>query len=591
MTATLLPDDARIQRKVAESYRRFWGFPMFCADLLKVRAKDAQLKPFRLNPPQKAVWKALKKQYSETERTRLICLKCRQPGLSTMCEALLFWKVMHHENTRAISMAHDLEVSETLFEIIKVFYEEMPQHLRPERRYYTRRELSFERSDNAKQLTGNGANLRSSIGILTAGSRDSGIGRTTRLLHFSEAARYKQSEGLLTGALQAVPMLPGTMVLIESAAHPDGRWFKTEYERAKSGVGEYVPIFVPWFLDPEYSIADATISAYTPLEEQLRRLLELTDGQIAWRRAKITELDGLSVITGVSGEDLFAQEYPMDDLECWRAAGRTVFDLPSLLWAEHCTAAPLMEGGIVTVDKKGARFLSNYGYEDLGRPPLSVWQLPVKGRKYTIGADVAMGVKGGDFSDACVLDLQTKEQVAEWHGHEEPVAFAEVLRAMGLWYNHAHIAVEKNSAGYATHAKLLEVYPRVYRWRQRDRFTSELADRTGWNTTRQSKRYLVGLAKHYLAQKASTIRSRGLVEEMRTFICTDSEKFEASLGHHDDRVMAYMIALVAADDETHVPGRSTIIKPQPPAPRIVPWKQAVPLPKSRKRPRYSWTIP
>jgi hypothetical protein len=60
---------------------------------------------------------------------------------------------------------------------------------------------------------------------------------------------------------------------------------------------------------------------------------------------------------------------------------------------------------------------------------------------YYIGADVAMGVRGGDYSVAQVLDSK-KRQVAVWRGHVHPDHFATVLAALGYYYNTARIAVE-----------------------------------------------------------------------------------------------------------------------------------------------------
>ena len=53
------------------------------------------------------------------------------------------------------------------------------------------------------------------------------------------------------------------------------------------------------------------------------------------------------------------------------------------------------------------------------------------GEQYVVGADVAMGVRNGDYSVAQILDSK-KRQVATWRGQVHPDYFVEVLYALEL---------------------------------------------------------------------------------------------------------------------------------------------------------------
>jgi len=65
--------------------------------------------------------------------------------------------------------------------------------------------------------------------------------------------------------------------------------------------------------------------------------------------------------------------------------------------------------------------------EGAGAPPvpnLTVFAVPVPGRKYVIGADPAEGNPTSDDSAATVLDVETGEEVATLAGKFELALFA-----------------------------------------------------------------------------------------------------------------------------------------------------------------------
>lgn len=91
---------------------------------------------------------------------------------------------------------------------------------------------------------------------------------------------------------------------------------------------------------------------------------------------------------------------------------------------------------------------------DLSHPMynLQVRSLPVEGRQYVIGADFALGVEGGDFDAACVLDLthylETGQdyQVAEL-SCRMGVSFYKPLYALCRMYNNAFLLGEQQGGG------------------------------------------------------------------------------------------------------------------------------------------------
>ena len=81
-------------------------------------------------------------------------------------------------------------------------------------------------------------------------------------------------------------------------------------------------------------------------------------------------------------------------------------------------------------------------------PGLTVWEEPIPGRRYVIGADPAEGNPNSDESAACVLDAESWAQVAELTGKIEPSTFAGYLDELGRWYNGADVMAERNNHGH-----------------------------------------------------------------------------------------------------------------------------------------------
>lgn len=85
---------------------------------------------------------------------------------------------------------------------------------------------------------------------------------------------------------------------------------------------------------------------------------------------------------------------------------------------------------------------------------LHVMELPRDGATYIIGADVAQGSTFGSAkqeADQSTLTVLRKEglnlvQVAEAAYRNENYVFGQIIAAVGAWYNHAYVNVERNLA-------------------------------------------------------------------------------------------------------------------------------------------------
>ena len=533
--------EAKEARRKAIRQRLLTDFEFYASRCLKIRTKDASIVPFVLNRAQRLFLLRILDQWQRTGRVRVIVLKARQLGLSTLWGGFMYWWISQRKATKGIVVTHKADATNALFDMTKRYHQEMEPTMRPHTSRSNSRGLTFDKLDSGYM-------------IATAGSDTVGRGDTLQLAHLSEAGLWPKSKAaeIGNGLLQAVPNLPDTFVCIESTARGKSGWFYQQY-LAATGTDEtngsgYEVIFIPWFMDDGYSVeVPESGLTRTPDEDDLctRIFAEteetITDGQLLWRRQKVAQ-DGL---------DLFRQEYPSWAEEAFLTSGAPVFNLTALAEAE--AAAP--------------EILHRLEFE----PVIADFQPSPRGRLFTyaeidpnedyvIGADVAKGVGReerrddhgnllvtgeGDYSVAIVLDSK-KKLVAKWRGHVDPDYYADILYALGKLYNTARLAVEFNNHGILPNVRLHKdkgyenLYTReVYDKQNPDEPRTEL----GFYTDVKTRPLIIDELRMAVRDGSLTLTDRDTIREMTTFVADPlTGKIAADLGCHDDCVMALAIA-------------------------------------------------
>ena len=522
-----------------EMYRQMASY--FFEQQLKITTKAASgsgdtLVPYKLNRIQKRLLAYVLHCIKNGKPIRMIILKARQLGISTLVQAIVFWRAVLNQNMNALTMAHDNPTSEAIFKMAKVFYENMSAMIRPQRRYSTKRELDFRSSE--KEAAEGNPGLGSRISVQTAGNASSGAGMTLHILHLSECGRYEHLEDLKEAVFPAVPDAPGTIIIMESTAKGAGTEFYNEWQRALSGNSTFEPFFAAWWELEEYAkdFADGEMDDLDAEERALVELFKLDLRQLKWRRDKIKELGGLPD---------FKQSFPATPEEAWVTAGDPVFEGAVLDKLFETVSHPKYLGEIVGMELRVA-YENHEEMDDL----LAVWEMPKKEESYDLAADVALGGPDGDFSVLVVIERYGKRVMAVWRGKMDPFDFADLIESVGNFYNTAQVAVEVTGPGYATNHKLNSTYANLYRGRDRTQATNKLKSKTGWDTSQKSKRYMISLARTQF-RKYPQLRSRGLWMELTRFVDYGNEVYRGAPGFHDDYVMAYLIALVISDDENY----------------------------------------
>lgn len=136
-------------------------------------------------------------------------------------------------------------------------------------------------------------------------------------------------------------------------------------------------------------------------------------------------------------------------------------------------------------------------------------------------------------------------QVAEFRNNKiKPYLYADVVNAVGRWYDKALLTVEKASGGHSVIERLRyeHHYMNMTKYKTYDEF-----NRTVWNvgfsTNNKTKSIAVNDAREWFDKGMVGIVSNYLLEEMKTFVAEENGSFNAVIGSHDDLVSAMWLCI------------------------------------------------
>lgn len=566
----LSPDD-----QIRETVKLIAGdFLLFCERNLMIRDKYSnQLIPFYdvLNWEQMELIKMVAEDLAMGRPIRYIVLKARQMGMSTLIEAMGYWWTSTHRFTTTVIIAHEKEATKNLYEMFRRYYEYSHPSFKPDRKYNTKQDLTFDVSDEVKK-TYDAQNLpspglQSEIKTMVA-TEGKGRSSTIKFLHGSECAFWDDSADVTSAAVQAVPMAPETFIFLESTANGIGGYFYDEWNASKRGESQFRPVFFPWHSHNEYetpNIIEDDLGDLDAEEEALYKLFE-HEGydraswprKIYWRRLKKKEFR--------TDPKKFYQEYPSTPEEAFLASGRPVFDVPMLQEMERIAVDaqkthPYMCGDIKKVvdpetGMERIKFIEIRRVGDNDPTPLRVWWDVDRSRKYVIGVDVSEGIeveassgKEADFSVITVFDVLARKVVARWRGYADPDQLGEIVFNIGTYYNTALVGVEINNHGIATAAKLRNMFYRNLYMREtaEDEQFQVRTTKFGWQTNKKTKPIMISELQRSIREGDIIDLDIVFIREAMSYIRKDNGAMEAQQGQHDDVVMSTAIALQMAD--------------------------------------------
>jgi len=421
---------------------------------------------FRLWPEQVQVAETI------ANEKHVIILKARQLGMTWLMLALALWlMVFYPASTVLLFSRRDDESVDLLDFRLKGMYRRIPGWMQAR---------AIETDNDHEFRLSNGS-------VAMAFPTTGGDSYTANLVIVDEADLISDLRRLMASVKPTIDAGGRMVLLSRSEKKKPGSIFKRMYAAAKAGRSGWRAIFLAWWSRPERDQAW--------YEAQKRDILE-SDGSL----------------------DRLHEQYPETDAEA--LAPNTLDKRFPPLWLKKCDATL----GPDSAGEPGGPSTKP------GLPGLTVYLEPEPGKLYAIGADPAEGNPQSDESAACVVEVETGEQVAVLAGRFEPVAFGRYVDELAEWYG-ADILVERNNHGHA-----------VLGWlRENGRATALFGPdgKVGYLSNAKGKAEMYANAVEVVRDKAPAVRDTETYVQLAS---VEGGTLRAPEGMHDDRADAWALA-------------------------------------------------
>lgn len=416
---------------------------------------------------------------------RVIVLKARQIGWTTLCAAFTFHQAFFTDDQQIIFLSKGEREAQNILRMVKYGFQRLPDWMRARGPKPTADNLSALPFDNASFIES------------LPSKKDPARGRTVNLVIVDEWAFLENPEDAWA-SIEPITDIGGRVIGL-STANGWGNFFHTMWVKAETRVSGFVPLFYSWRAVPERDDNWYAIKQRDMLPWQLH------------------------------------QEYPTTPEEAFIKSGNPVFDGEMLQAMSKRTVEP-RRGYLFSLAPRAAEFRESRDGQ------LAVYEMPDPAQRYVIGADIAEGLEHGDFSSAHVISINTGHVVAHWHGKTDPDVFGEhVLAPLGWFYNRALIGPEANNHGLTTCIALKRLpYPNVYYSWTYDERSRRQGKKIGWHTTRVTKPLAIDELNMELRNGTLSVPDAATIAELRTYV--RDEKGGMNGSPFDDRVMSLAIA-------------------------------------------------
>jgi len=507
--------------------------------------------PFVLNAPQRRLLAVMEDQRAAGLPVRVILLKARQWGGSTLVQMYMAWmQLVRHKGWNSLICGHLLATSKGIKRMYNLLLRNYPRELLDDDKLP--RFTKLEGQPNVQQI------VQRDCLVLTGSSRseDAVRGYDIAMAHLSEVAFWRATpmhnpDDLVRSVCGSVALNPETVIVLESTANGVGNYFHDEWLRAQLGRSDKVPVFVPWHEIGMYSSPVNDVGALWAEMDNYEREL-WNDGrtleQINWYHAKRKEF---------RKQELLMAEYPDTASEAFATSGHNPFDRENLdRLSKGCSRFPVLVGDIQADGQSGEMAKRNIHLVKESQGLLKVWEMPeVNGLvkvRYMVVVDVGGRSDDSDYSVIAVWRLSTVSSkaaiVAQWRGHIDHDQLGWKAMQLAKFYNTAPLVIESNTltneaARTGESDYILEKLSRVYGW-----IYKRKSGQLGFHTNVKTKRKAVTALIAAVRDGSYIERDIDAVNEMRNYEERNGI-YAARLGKHDDILMTRAIGLLVMDDE------------------------------------------
>ena len=297
-------------------------------------------------------------------------------------------------------------------------------------------------------------------------TEDAGRSEAVSLLVVDEAAIVRWANQIWAAAFPTLST--GGSAIVNSTPYGVGNWYHNQWVNSMTAGSYWNPIRLHWTMHPERNQ-----KWYDEMRESL-------------------------------GARRTAQEIDGDFL----TSGNSVFDLMNIKAIEDT----LWDYPIIDLRYNGA---------------LRIFEEPMKGYNYFIGADIATG-RSRDYSAFSIMDRYGNE-VGCFKGKISVDKLADLLVELGRKYNNAILAPESNDIGLAVVSLIQKAnYPNLYYsqkiLREKGKKKPQIESIPGWLTTSKNRPVIIDQLETDIRNDDVEIKDPFFVQEAYTFIYDETNR-------------------------------------------------------------------
>ena len=460
----------------------------FIKNYVKIKTEDKGIIPFDMFEFQEQMIRDFH------DHDRIVILKSRQMGISTLIAAYVLWVMVFHEGKNTLIVSIKETTAMEIISKIKTAHDKLPPWIKN----FTGGVV--EENKHALKFK----NL--SMVLATSSASDSTRSFSASFVIFDEAAFIDDIDALWTSAQPTLSTVKNGKAIILSTPNGMGGFFHKTWIDAENKVSSFHPIKLPWNLRP--------------------------DRDQAWYEKQMKDM----------GAKTFGQEYDCDFL----ASGNSVVDL--LILKEY-------EDGKVK-DREGWGIKSPMETRYGGN--LWLWENSMQGKDYVVCADVARGdgadysafhvldietlTQVAEYHGKVDTDTFGNNLVSISTEYNDALLIVENAN-MGWAVLQTIIDRRYQNLFYcSTDLKVVE----VERQRTNKYNHQESKSVPGFTMTVATRQLIIGHIEKYFRERVVDIRSIRTINELKTFIW-EKGKAQSADGYNDDLTMALGLGLWVRD--------------------------------------------
>lgn len=543
-----------------------------------------------MNYLQRLIQRVVNQMEADHLPVRVIGLKPRQKGSTTYFSAIDYHH-MRKKSAHACVIGGQYSQTSEIWEMLRT--------------YQANDAFDWGNTGKIDSKSGNWSN-GSRLKPETAGDALAGIAGTYQVLHATEVARWARygvanAGEVLANILKCVPLLPDTVVILESTAEGASgpfydRWLNAiDAEDYLSGrvevqAGQFIRIFAPWFefedsaarLTPsqkaeikrtlddeeEYAGEKALIDKYGRTDDDgTPRLGTTVTGydqweQLAWRRWAIRE-------ECKGDKTIFDRDYPHSWQDAFVKSGNRRFNSTGLSVLRKRMALRVPMPGIFE-EVTGRRL--GFRQTERNESQVIIFERPNYGKKYLLAIDPMTGAtqtvgEDPDYHGAFVVRAGFWDYQGKW---ERPVVAARIIPCrwdidvlenvvwqLARFYGSSSgcmIAIEMNMDRGLTEL-LKQRGANLYQRQMFNQREQKLTPALGFQTNEKSRENLIETLARAIREwdkpgDGVDIFDDHAIEQMENFVVNMNGRSAASAGYHDDDVLACALGLHLIDHAT-----------------------------------------